>query len=126
GTRGNPPSAGVLPLYGPPPDNPPKITAALSFEVFAGQTQNHDFIVTRGGGQSVTVSVTGANFVTLTEKGNDIYTLRLAPGAGDVGVYTLVITAGNDNRRVGAPPRMVTLLPEPKRSAGKLKFDRIN
>lgn len=97
---GNTTSAGVIVLDPPPPDNPPLITAPTMFRVFAGQPQDLSIVVTRGGGQRVDVSVTGAGFATLTSLGNDNYRIRLTPGANDRGIYTLVITAVNDLGRV--------------------------
>lgn len=96
---GNIASAGVLVLDPPPSVNPPVITAAATFRVFAGQPQDFPFIVDRGGGQSVRVSVTGASFATIKTGGaggNDTYTLSLSPSLNERGTYTLALTAVND------------------------------
>src|SRR5205085_3100015 len=44
-------------------------------------------------GQTIQVTVTGANFATIIPGSNDVYTLRLSPKVNDAGTYTLTVTA---------------------------------
>jgi uncharacterized protein (TIGR03437 family) len=75
-------------------NRPPTLLTPLSLAVNEGETRNLSFIASDPDiGQTIQVTVSGANFATIIPGSNDVYTLRLAPKVNDAGTYTLTVTA---------------------------------
>lgn len=82
----------VLPQ--PPVNRPPVIQIENVLAMTAGTTLTLPFTVRDPDtGQSLQVSVTGANFASVTNLTGDTYALRLTPAANQAGSYTLAVTA---------------------------------
>ncbi|MEP7271053.1 MAG: Ig-like domain-containing protein, partial [Acidobacteriota bacterium] len=100
------PGAGGLTYVSPPIKLPgqgltkaPLIVAPKNLSIEAGKTSDFSFLAyARVVGLTLQpITVTGAQFASVLSLGNDRYTLRLAPGAGATGNYTLVLGA-NDSQ----------------------------
>jgi uncharacterized protein (TIGR03437 family) len=86
-----------LVLPAPPQQNrTPVILAPGSLTIAENQTIDYGFIAYDADGQTLTVSVSGAAFASRTSLGSEAYNLRLAPGAGTAGSYTITLTASDD------------------------------
>lgn len=75
-------------------NRPPVISAPTSLSVAAGETREVDVVVSdRDNGQTVQLNLTGPTLATLNPASGNSYKLRLAPGAGDAGNFTLTLRA---------------------------------
>lgn len=75
-------------------NRPPVISAPTSLSVAAGETREVDVVVNdRDSGQTVQLNLTGPTLATLNPTSGNSYKLRLAPGAGDAGNFTLTLRA---------------------------------
>jgi uncharacterized protein (TIGR03437 family) len=99
--RSSPVTAGgfqVLPDLALPPENrPPFIIAPPRLNANAGQESRFDFIIREpDSGQRIQVGVSGAAFASIIGGANEVYTLRIAPGANETGDYTLLLTVSDE------------------------------
>jgi uncharacterized protein (TIGR03437 family) len=75
-------------------NRPPVILAQTSASLNGGEIRAISFVASDPDlGQPLQVSVSGANFATITAGANDTYSLRLAPRTSDGGQFTLTLTA---------------------------------
>jgi uncharacterized protein (TIGR03437 family) len=87
-------NVGDLVLPAPLRNRPPVIVAPASLEVTEGLVLNAGIpAFDQDDNQTAQVSLAGPGFATLTASGNNFYTLRLEPRDRDARVYTLTITA---------------------------------
>ncbi|MBK9705962.1 MAG: putative Ig domain-containing protein [Acidobacteria bacterium] len=81
-------------LPGQTTNRPPVILAPSMLAVTEGVINSTNIVATDPDvNQTITVSVAGAGFATISAVGNGNYTLRIAPGGGAAGLYSLTITA---------------------------------
>ena len=72
----------------------PTLVVPSSLTVNEGETRNVNFVANDPDtGQTIQISVAGANFAAIIPGSNDLYTLRLTPKVNDAGTYTLTVTA---------------------------------
>ncbi|MDX2029973.1 MAG: Ig-like domain-containing protein [Blastocatellia bacterium] len=85
---------GVLKLSAENSNRPPTILAPATVAININENNDLKLVVSDPDpGQTLTVAVSGANFATLISTGLSLYTLRLSPKAGDGGIFTLTVTA---------------------------------
>ncbi|MFN0123822.1 MAG: Ig-like domain-containing protein [Blastocatellia bacterium] len=90
-----------LALPAPPQQNrPPLLLAPGSLTIAENQTADYGFVAHDADGQALTVNISGAAFASRASLGNEAYNLRLAPGAGAAGSYTILITANDGTETV--------------------------
>lgn len=90
------PVAPDIPLPGENSNRPPILLAPASFRAVAGAQTNLEFqAYDLDAGQTIQVTVAGANFATVVSNGDNRYTVRLS-NASTVGEYALLLTAADN------------------------------
>ncbi|MBI1764396.1 MAG: hypothetical protein HYR56_23460 [Acidobacteria bacterium] len=99
----------VLPSPTTQPNLPPTLIAPPLLTVTEGQTRNIPLLVSDPDpNQTVTVTVSGATFATIVSLQN-VFNLRLAPGANTAGAYTLTLRATDSQNAVTTQTVAVTV-----------------
>jgi uncharacterized protein (TIGR03437 family) len=100
----------VLPSPTTQPNRPPTLIAPGTVTLNENDTRTIPLLVSDpDAGQTLTVSVTGASFASIVQA-QGAYGLRLAPGAGTAGNYTLTVRAADNQNGATTAPVVVTVV----------------